>query len=399
MTLPLQDLPSPCYVVDTDLLKKNLMVLDRVQERTGAKIILALKGFSMFSTFPLIREHLHGVAASSLNEARLGREEFGREVHVYAPAYKESEFDEYLGLADHIAFNSLSQFYRYRASHKDHFPTVSLEPGTGNRSSVVHGSRFTVQFGLRINPEYSEVKVDLYNPCRPGSRFGITHEQLEGQDLEGVTGLHFHTMCEQNADTLDRTLDVVTEKFGNLLEGMSWVNMGGGHHITRPDYNIDLLCDTIDRFRSRHNVAVYLEPGEAIALNAGFLVTTVLDTFENHDIRVAVLDTSATAHMPDVLEMPYRPEIQGAGAAGKKEYTYRLGGLTCLAGDVIGEYSFDKPLKAGDHLIFEDMAIYTMVKNTLFNGIPLPAIALYSKHKGVNIVREFGYEDYQNRLS
>ncbi|MBU0679380.1 MAG: carboxynorspermidine decarboxylase [Verrucomicrobia bacterium] len=377
--LPFDRIPTPCYVVDTELLGKNLLVLDDVQKRTGVKIILALKGFAMFSVFPQIRKHLHGTTASSLNEARLGREEFGKEVHVYAPAYKEDEFADLLRISNHITFNSFNHWKRHRerALAGDH----------------------SVRFGIRINPEYSEVEVELYNPCRPGSRFGMTIGQFKGEDLTGISGLHFHTMCEQNSDTLKRTLDVVEKKFGRILENMDWINMGGGHHISRADYDVDLLCDTLNAFKRRFDLDIYLEPGEAIALNTGYLVASVLDLFQS-DGQIAILDTSATAHMPDVLEMPYRPQIVGGGEADEFAHTYTLGGLTCLSGDVIGDYSFKEPLGIGDKLVFMDMAHYTMVKNTTFNGIPLPSIATYNPTSDdVKVVRKFGYEDYKGRLS
>jgi len=371
---------TPCYVVDEGKLEHNLRRLDDVQRRTGARILLALKGFAMFSTFPSIRRYLQGVAASSLNEARLGFEEFGREVHVYAPAYRDDEMAELLRYANHMVFNSFAQWRRHRA--------------------VVAGCGRPVRCGIRVNPEHSEVKTALYDPCAPGSRLGVPLARFEGQDLDGISGLHFHTLCELNSDALERTLEVVERKFGGYLAGMRWVNFGGGHHITRPDYDVDRLCRVIEGFRSRYShLEVFLEPGEAIALNTGVLVASVLDLVHNA-MDIAILDTSAAAHMPDVLEMPYRPGIEGAGAAGEKAHTYRLAGLTCLAGDVIGDYSFDQPLKVGDKLVFLDMAHYTMVKNNTFNGVGLPSIALYDpKADAIRVVRRFGYEDYRNRLS
>ena len=370
---------TPCYVIDESLLKKNLEILKDVQDRTGCKILLALKGFSMFSTFSVIKEYLYGIAASSLDEARLGKEEFAKEVHVYAPAYREDEFNEMLEYVTAVNFNSPEQWNRFK--------------------SVVETSDKDIKCGLRINPEHSEVKVAIYDPCAPGSRLGLRAEELEGQDLAGITGLHFHTLCELNADALDRTLKSVEEKFGKYLSQMEWVNFGGGHHITRNDYDVELLCKLINDFKNKYNVEIYLEPGEAIALNAGFLVASVLDVMHN-DGDIAILDTSAACHMPDVLEMPYRPEIEGAGKPGEFPHTYRLGGQTCLAGDIIGEYSFQKPLKTGDKLIFKDMAHYTMVKNNTFNGVRLPSIATYDPDADqIKMVREFGYSDYKNRLS
>lgn len=369
---------TPCYVIDEELLKKNLEVLRLVQEKALCKIILALKGFSMFSTFPLIKEYLSGVAASSLDEARLGKEEFGKEVHVCAPAYREEEMEELLEYSDHIIFNSFSQWEKFK--------------------SLVHPKR-GAGCGLRINPEHSEVKVPLYDPCAPGSRLGIKREEFEGKSLEGISGLHFHSLCELNSDSLERTLKVVEEKFDPFIRKMKWVNFGGGHHITRADYDIKCLIRLVKDFKSKYDVEVYLEPGEAIALNAGFLVSSVLDVVKS-DMDVAILDTSASAHMPDVLEMPYRPEIEGSGSPGEYTHTYRLGGVTCLAGDVIGEYSFNEPLKAGSRLTFLDMAHYTMVKNNTFNGIRLPSIAVYEPASDtIRVVRKFRYEDYKNRLS
>lgn len=370
-------LPSPCYLIDEDRLEQNLRILDSVQQKTGADILLALKGFSAFTVFPRVRNYLKGVSASSLNEARLGKEEFGKQVHLYAPAYKDDEFPALLKLADHVNFNSFRQWKRFR------------------ERAMKHADR--IRYGLRINPEYSDVATDLYNPCKPGSRFGITIDTFKDEDLTGITGLHFHTLCEQNADALAHTLEVVETKFAHILEGMEWINMGGGHHITRADYDLNGLCGCIESFCKRYPLKVYLEPGEAIALNTGFLVSTVLDVIYN-EMDIAILDTSATAHMPDVLEMPYRPTIIGGDQPGAKAHTYRLAGLTCLAGDVIGDYSFDAPLAPGDRIIFTDMAHYTMVKNTTFNGIALPAIALNSPKEGVRVVREFGYNDYRDRL-
>ncbi|WP_312098749.1 carboxynorspermidine decarboxylase [Niallia sp.] len=370
--------PSPSYVVDERLLTKNLEVLQSVQERTGAKILLALKGFSMHSVFPLVGKYLAGVTSSSLFEARLGYEKMGKEVHAYAPAYADSEFDELLQYTDHIVFNSHSQWNRFK--------------------DKVQNAGKKIDVGLRINPEYSEIETQLYNPCAPFSRFGITLDNFNPDELDGIDGLHFHTMCEQNSDTLKRTIQVVDEKFGEYIKKMKWINFGGGHHITRPDYDIETLVESILYIKEKYNVDVYLEPGEAIALNTGYLVSTVLDIVHN-GMDIAILDTSATCHMPDVLEMPYRPNIIDAGMPGDNEYTYRLGGMTCLAGDVIGDYSFKEPLKPGDKVIFCDMAHYTMVKNHMFNGVNLPSIASYNEEEGLKVVRQFVFEDYSNRLS
>lgn len=373
-----RELDTPFYVVDEARLVKNLELLASVIRRTGCKILLAQKGFSMFSVYPLIGKYLNGTTASSLFEARLGREEMGGEVHIFNPAFDPREFPEILELCDHIVFNSMNQWRQYR--------------------DVVRASGRPVGCGLRINPEYSEITVAMYNPCALGSRLGIRREHLDVHDLDGIEGLHFHTMCEQNSDVLERTLPHVEAKFGDLIPRMKWVNFGGGHHITRPDYDVDRLVACIDRFRAKWNVEVYLEPGEAIALNTGFLVASVLDV-NDYDLPVAILDTSAACHMPDVLEMPYRPTVVGAGAEGEKAHTYRLGGPTCLAGDVIGAYSFDEPLKPGDRLVFTDMAHYTMVKNNTFNGINLPSIVLRTCDGQNRIVRRFGYEDFKTRLS
>lgn len=371
-------LPTPCYVVEEALLKRNLEILRRVKQESGCKILLAQKSFSMFRLYPLIGEYLDGTTASGLYEAKLGKEEMQGETHIYAPAYKPEEFDEIAKICDHIVFNSFRQWQQFRPR--------------------VQASGRHISCGIRINPEYSEIETDIYNPCFAGSRLGTTLSQFDESLLEGIDGLHFHTMCEQNSDTLWRTVQVVDEKFGCYLKQMKWVNFGGGHHITRPDYDIDALLKSIALIQDKYDVQIYLEPGEAVALNTGFLVSTVLDTLEN-GMQLAILDTSAACHMPDVLEMPYRPEIVGAGKPKELPYTYRLGGPTCLAGDIIGDYSFAQPLNAGDRLVFCDMAHYTMVKNNTFNGIGLPAIVLRHEDGTDEIVRQFGYEDFKMRLS
>lgn len=368
---------TPSYVIEETLLRKNCELLKSVIERTGCEILLAQKAFSMYSMYPLIGRYLNGTTASSLFEARLGQEEMGKEVHIFAPAYREDEFDEIMSCCDHIVFNSIRQWQKYKERVLTHPKKISC--------------------GLRINPEYSEITTDLYNPCFANSRFGITADKLTLADLTGIEGLHFHTMCEQNSDVLERTLRVVEEKFGALLKQLKWINFGGGHHITREDYDIDTLVRCIQEVKERYGVQVYLEPGEAIALNAGYLVSTVMELNEN-GIQLAILDTSAACHMPDVLEMPYRPNIIGAEAAGEYPYTYRLGGPTCLAGDVIGDYSFPEPLREGDRLVFCDMAIYSMVKNNTFNGINLPAILLNTEQDGIQVIKQFGYEDFKRRL-
>ena len=379
MDFDISDLPSPCYIVDERLLIKNLELLNSVQQRTGCKILLAQKGFSMFSVFPLVGNYLKGVTASSLFEARLGYEEMGKEVHIYAPAYVENDFDEILGTCDHITFNSFDQWNRF----KDKVKTIKAK---------------TISCGIRINPEYSEIETPIYNPCYQNSRLGVTLANFQNEKLDGIEGLHFHTMCEQNSDTLERTVRVVDQKFGDVIKSMKWLNLGGGHHITRPDYDLETLVRTITFLQDKYGVDIYLEPGEAVALNTGYLVAKVLDIVDN-GMKIAILDTSAACHMPDVLEMPYRPAIIDAEKPGQYPYTYRLGGLTCLAGDIIGDYSFRQPLKLGDRLVFCDMAHYTMVKNNMFNGVNLPAIALFSPQEGIKIIKQFGYEDFKNRLS
>ena len=377
MDIDFTNLTTPTYVVDERLLRKNLETLKFVSDQTGCRILLAQKAFSMYATYPLIGEYLQGTTASSLFEARLGGEEMKGEVHIFSPAYREDEITQIIDICDHIVFNSFSQWNKYKEQ-------VKL-------------SDRKIDCGLRINPEYSEIETDMYNPCFPNSRFGITLSQFRPEELEGIDGLHFHTMCEQNSDVLERTIKVIDEKFGPYIGQMKWINFGGGHHITRPDYDLDTLIRSIKLIKEKYGVEVYLEPGEAVALNTGFLVTRVLDTLSN-GMDLAILDSSAACHMPDVLEMPYRPEIIGAGKPGEFSYTYRLGGPTCLAGDVIGDYSFKEPLKPGDILVFCDMAHYTMVKNNTFNGVNLPSIALYSPEKGLQMIKKFGYEDFKMRL-
>ena len=379
MNLNWSGIETPAYVCDEDALRRNLEILAGVRERTGCTILLALKGFAMFAAFPLVRQFLQGTCASSPYEARLGAEEFGGQVHVCAPAYSDCDMAKLVKCADCIVFNSFAQWHRF--------------------AGVLAAAPRKIMAGLRFNPEYSEVEVDLYNPCAAYSRLGILRDKFTGQDLEGISGLHFHTLCEQGADVLQRTLAVVEQQVGEIIRRLQWVNFGGGHHITRAGYDVDALCKAIVDFKQRYSVEVYIEPGEAVALDAGVLVSTVLDVVDN-GMRVAVLDTSAEAHMPDVLAMPYRPEVAGAARPGEKPHTFRLAGITCLAGDVIGDYSFDEPLAVGDRVVFLDMAHYTMVKNTMFNGIKLPNIALYRAAEGEpRIVRRFRYEDYKRRLS
>jgi len=380
MTLTTDDIArvaTPAYVCDEAVLERNLQIAARVQERTGCRMLLALKAFAMFATFDLMRRYLVGTAASSLNEARLGFEEFGGEVHLCAPAYRDNELDALLGYASHIVFNSFSQWQRFK-------PRVEAraEPP---------------RCGIRINPEHSEVETAIYDACAPGSRLGVRRQDFREDLLDGITGLHFHTLCGSDAGALGRTLDAVEDGFGDALASMRWVNLGGGHHVARAGYDVDLLCELVSGVRERYGVEVYLEPGEGLVMDAGYLVASVLDVLPDGAV---ILDVSGTAHMPDVLEMPYRVDVSGAGAPGELAHTYRLGGPTCMAGDVIGEYSFDEPLEIGSRIVFEDMAPYTMVKNTQFNGVPLPSIVLKEAASGeLRVIREFGYEDYRSRLS
>ncbi len=369
-------LHTPYFLVDEGLLKKNLEVLRRVSEEAGCKILLAQKAFSMFPCYPLISQYLSGTTASGLYEARLGREEFPGEVHVFSPAYQERDWEELLTYADHFVFNSPNQLRRFGQRAKD----------AGK------------QVGLRVNPECSTQEGHaIYDPCAPGSRLGTTRENFDPSLLPLLDGLHFHTLCEQNSDDLETTATAFEEKFGEFLPGMKWLNLGGGHHITRKDYDIPRLIQVVKHFREKYGVEVYLEPGEAVVLNAGFLVATVLEVVHN-GMDIAILDTSAACHMPDVLEMPYRPPVKDSAKAGEKAHTYRLAGPTCLAGDVVGDYSFDQPLTEGSQIVLEDMALYTMVKTNTFNGMPLPDIALRHEDGQVELVKSFGYEDFKSRL-
>jgi len=380
--LDLARLPTPCFVVDEVAIERNLKILKQLADASGATVLSALKAFSMWRLAPLISNYLSGTCASGLHEARLGRECYGGEVHVFSAAYTEGDLREILEIADHVVFNSCGQWTRFRPLA---LAALARRPG--------------LKFGLRINPEHSEGTVPIYDPCAPGSRLGIPLSQLDESSLEHISGLHFHTLCEQDFPPLRRTLEAVEEKFGHLLGRMQWINFGGGHHITRPGYQVDELAATIRAFSSKYGVQVYLEPGEAIAIGSGVLVTEVLDLGWNQ-LNQAILDCSATCHMPDTLEMPYRPDILDAAEPGVLAHTYRLGGLTCLAGDVMGDYSFAAPLQVGQRLVFGDMAHYTMVKTSTFNGTKLPAIALWnSATDALKIVREFGYEDFKARLS
>lgn len=374
------ELPTPCYVIQEEQLRQNLEILKGVMDRTGCKILLAQKAFSMYEVYPLIAQYLSGTTASGLYEAKLGAEEmgipFGKETHIFSPAYKEEEFEEILTYCDHIVFNSFEQLERF-----------------GKRAAEAGKS-----VGLRINPQYSTQEGhEIYDPCAAGSRLGVTIEKFRPELLEYVDGLHFHTLCEQDAQPLHDTLKEVERQFGEWLPKMKWLNFGGGHHITREGYDIALLEQCICEMKEKYDLEIFLEPGEAVALNAGVLLTKVEEIVEN-SIQIAILDTSAACHMPDVLEMPYRPPLQDGYEAEEKAYTYRLAGPTCLAGDVIGDYSFEEPLKRGDTLTFEDMAIYTMVKNNTFNGMRLPAIVLEDKDGECRVVRQFEYEDFKMRL-
>lgn len=384
-----KEVGTPCYIVEESLLKHNLEILRRVCDETGCKILLAQKAFSMYYFYPLIGKYLNGATASGLYEAKLAFEEMcnkdieditGKkkrcENHIFSPAYMEKDIDEILEICDHIVFNSFNQWEKYK------------------EKALMAGK----ECGIRINPEHSTQEHAIYDPCSAGSRLGVTLENFRPELLDGLSGLHFHCLCEQNVDALCETLDAVEEKFGKYLYDMKWLNFGGGHHISRDDYDVDKLIEVIKYIQEKYNLTVYLEPGEAVALNAGFLVTEVLEIINNGDINIAILDTSAACHMPDVIEMPYRPPLCDSGEAGEKAYTYRLGGPTCLAGDIIGDYSFDKPLEIGDRLVFGDMAIYSMVKNNTFNGMALPDIVALNEDGKCKVVKRFGYEDFKSRL-
>ena len=380
--MKITNIPTPSYVLDEKKLIHNLEILDDIQKKTGCRILLAQKAFSMFYEYPLIGNYLAGTTASGLYEARLGREEMGKENHIFSPAYKPDEIEEITTICDHVVFNSFSQLFRFQ--------------------DVCMGK---ASIGLRINPECSTQEGHaIYDPCAPGSRLGITLSNFETalqehpDALKHIDGLHFHTLCEQNSDDLSRTLQAVEQSFGSYLKQMKWLNLGGGHHITRKDYDIDTLIQCIRHLQETYDLQVYLEPGEAVALNAGYLVTEVLDIVEN-GVTTLLLDTSAACHMPDVLEMPYRPPLFQSGEPNEKKYTYRLSSCTCLAGDIIGDYSFDTPIQPGDRLYFEDMAIYSMVKNNTFNGIGLPSIYVMKTDGTCELVKSFDYHDFKGRLS
>lgn len=370
----IEELQTPCYVIDKRQLEENLKILREVADEAGCKILLAQKAYSCYDTYPLIAKYLDGTTASGLFEARLGYEKMGKENHIFSPAYKEKEFDEIVQICDHILFNSIAQVNKF----KDRLQGRSA--------------------GLRINPECSTQEGHaIYDPCAPGSRLGVTIKNFDESVLDVIDGLHFHTLCEQNSDDLVKTLLAVEEKFGRYLRRVKWLNFGGGHHITRKDYDRKTLIEQIQRVKKKYGVEVYVEPGEAIALNAGYLVTEVLEKVDN-GITTLILDASAACHMPDVLEMPYRPPLRDGFLPEEKPFCYRLSSVTCLAGDVIGDYSFEKEVHIGDKLYFEDMAIYSMVKNNTFNGMPLPSIALMDEEGECEVIKEFGYMDFAQRL-
>ena len=377
-TIKIESLPSPCWLLEEKKLQRNLELLQKVKERSGAKILLALKGYALWKSFPLVRKYLDGCCASGLHEAKLAAEEFGREVHTYSPAFKEEELGEIAAISHHLVFNSPAQFKRFAQKARKTNPALSL--------------------GLRVNPEYSESPKEIYNPCGLNSRLGTTIGNFDESILEECDGLHFHALCEQDSSALENVLKNFEAKFGPYIPRMKWINFGGGHHITRKGYDVESLIALIKAFRARYGVEVYLEPGEAVGWETGPLIATVLDIVHN-GMDIAILDTSAEAHMPDTIIMPYRAEVRGAGQAGEKAHTYRLAGNTCLAGDIMGDYSFDTPLKIGDRVFFEDQMHYTMVKATTFNGIKLPAIAIENAEGEIEVVREFGYEDFKARLS
>ena len=371
-------LPSPCWLLEEKKLIQNLELISTVKKKSGAKVLLALKGYALWKSFPLLQPYLEGCCASGLHEAKLADETFSKEVHTYAPAFKKEEIEEIAKISHHLVFNSPSQFHTFALQAQLVNPKISL--------------------GLRVNPEYSESPKEIYNPCGTYSRLGTTLKNVDESILELCDGLHFHALCEQDASALENVLKNFEEKFGKYIANMKWINFGGGHHITREGYDIEKLIQLIQTFKAKYNVDVYLEPGEAIGWKTGMLISTVLDIIHN-GMDIAILDSSAEAHMPDTIIMPYRAEVQGAGKAGEKAHTYRLAGNTCLAGDIMGDYIFDTPLQIGDKIIFEDQMHYTMVKATTFNGIKLPSIAIQKEDGTIEVIREFGYEDFKNRLS
>ncbi len=380
-------IPSPCFVLEEKKLRRNLELIKSVKDNAGCTIILALKGFSMFSAFPIVKEYIKGATSSSLNEARLCFEEMGTKAHVYAPAYREDEWDELMSYTKHITFNSLNQWERFK----------SKLPSPIGRGSKGEGEE--VSCGIRINPQYSEVTTDLYNPCIAGSRLGVTAEQIGEKLPQGIDGLHFHSLCESDSFALERTLKAVEEKFGHLLHQAKWLNMGGGHLMTREGYNTEHLIGLVKNIQQKYNVEVILEPGSAFAWQTGYLRSKVMDLFNSQGINAVILDVSVSAHMPDCIEMPYKPRIWGATDAVNNKPAYRMGGLTCLAGDYVGDYSFEKDINIGDDIIFDDMIHYTMVKTTTFNGVNLPSIGIWKMNDTFQLVRKYGYESYKDRLS
>lgn len=380
MAINLSQVPSPCYVLDEQLLRNNLAIIKSVKERAGVDIIMAFKAFSMWSAFPIVREYIPCSTASSIHEARLAYEEMGSLAHTYSPAYTEKEFPLILKYSSHITFNSFTQFERFLPMAKAFDRPVSL--------------------GIRINPEYSEVDTDLYNPCAPGSRMGVIADQMPDVLPDGIEGIHFHSLCESTSFNLEKTLKAIEHKFAKHLKQVKWINMGGGHLMTRKGYDTDHLVQVLTRFKEKWQLDIIMEPGSAFAWETGVLVSQVVDIVENHGIATAILDVSFTAHMPDCLEMPYKPRIRGAHhepVPGKP--TYRMGGNSCLSGDFIGFWSFDQALKVGDQIVFEDMIHYTIVKTTMFNGVPHPHLAIWNDNTGLRVVRTFGYDDYKNRMS
>lgn len=370
-------IPSPCYVLEEEKLRRNLELIRSVKERAGVEIIMAFKAFAMWSAFPIVKEYIKYTTASSLSEARLAYEEMGTKAHTYAPVYREDEFETIADCSSHITFNSVAQYEKYsqRAKSKG------------------------ISCGLRINPEFSDVETDLYNPCAPGSRLGVIADSLKVLP-EGIDGLHFHTLCESSSYDLEKTLAVVEQKFSHLFPRIKWLNMGGGHLMTREGYDVEHLIRTLKNFQLKYpHLQIILEPGSAFAWRTGVLVSTIQDIVENHGMKTAILDVSFACHMPDCLEMPYKPAIVGATDEMPGKPTYRMGGNSCLSGDFYGSWSFDKELQVGDRIVFEDMIHYTMVKTTMFNGISHPSIAIYTQDGELNVVRRFGYEDYKNRMS
>ena len=385
MSIDFTQIPSPCFVLEERLLRQNLQLIRRVMDEAECHIILALKGFSMYSAFPIVKEYLPGATASSLHEIKLINEYLGCPSHTYIPAYQDHEFDEVLARSSHVTFNSLSQWERFKQRVADY--------NLNNPSKAV-------SCGIRVNPQYSEVETDMYNPCVPGSRLGVTRSHFGDALPEGMEGIHFHTLCENGSDVLERTLEALESRFGDLLHQAKWINMGGGHLMTREGYDIPKLIALVKRIKETYNVEVILEPGSAIAWRTGYLVSSVLDIVESQGIEVAILDTSFAAHMPDTLEMPYKPRILGSYHEPVSDKpTYRLGGMTCLAGDFMGDYSFDEPLKIGDLLVFDDMIHYTMVKTTTFNGVNLPSIGIWQQDDIFRLVKKYGYESFKDRLS